>query len=66
MKGSVNKFIFVSGGMFLIYFANVLIGSMGVTTYLSDVSEMLLLLTTCVVFVVGILSLEKKEKNKLK
>ena len=66
MKGSVNKFIFVSGGMFLIYFANVLIGSMGVATYLSDVSEMLLLFAACVVFVVGILGLEKQEKNKLK
>jgi len=52
--------IFASLGLFSLFFANVVMGSMGKSVFLSDVGEMLILFAACIVFVIGILLQEKK------
>lgn len=54
----------VSMGLFLLFAANVLKGSMGGAAFLSDVSEMLLLAAVSVSFVFAMLKAERREKEK--
>lgn len=54
----------ISMGLFLLFVANVLQGSMGGAAFLSDVSEMLLLAAVSVSFVFAMLKAERKEKEK--
>lgn len=49
--------------MFSIFAVNVGLGSMGATTFLSDVGELLVLLATAVLFVVAILRSEAAAKK---
>ena len=52
--------IIASIGLFALFFANVVIGSMGGAVFLSDIVEMLTLFAACIVFVIGILYRERK------
>ncbi len=54
----------ISMGLFLLFVANVLQGSMSGMAFLSDVSEMLLLAAVSVSFVFAMLKAESKEKEK--
>jgi len=60
MRSVGGYFIIASSGLFILFFANVVAGSMGSQVFLTDVGEMLILLAACIVFVIGILYLEKQ------
>ena len=59
MRDIGGYFIIASCGIFLLYFANVVMGSMGKEIFFSDIEEMLTLIAACIVFVIGILFREK-------
>lgn len=63
MQRTGNLLIIASSGLFVLFFANVVTGSMGKPVFLSDVMEMLVLFTACVVFVIAILFKEKAANN---
>ncbi len=50
--------------LFIAYFSNVAMGAMGAGAVLGDVGEMLTLLASAVLFVVGVLAREAAEKAK--
>ena len=54
MRNVSGYVIIGSSGLFILYFANVVVGTMGV--------QMSLLFTACIVVVIGILRLEKDVK----
>ena len=49
---------------FLIYFGNVTAGAAGIGVFLGDVAEMLMLLATSVLFVIGVLAREASARNR--
>ena len=49
---------------FAVFLANVLMGAMGGTTFLTDIQEMLVLFATCAVFVIFILQQERARNAK--
>ncbi len=51
--------IIISGGLFLLFFANVVAGSLGIKVFLTDIQEMLTLFAACIFFVVVILFRER-------
>ena len=63
MHSTGGYFVTAAGGLFFLYFANVVTGSMGSQVFLSDVGEMLTLFGACIIFVIGILFLEKQAKT---
>ena len=56
--------IHISLGLFLLFFANVVIGSFGQAVFLSDIPEMLTLFAACIFFVIGILFRERRAKEQ--
>ena len=50
--------------IFAVFALNVVVGSMGGTVFLSDVGEMLVLISASAVFVVAILKKEADRKNE--
>lgn len=60
MRDAGGYTILASCGLFSLYFANVVMGSMGKQLFLSDIQEMLTLLAACIVFVIGILFRERR------
>ena len=60
MRKFGNKIILLSCGLFCLYFANVLIGSLGMTILFTDIQEMLTMCLACIVFVIGILQRESE------
>ena len=56
--------LIVAAVLFIVYFANVLLGSMGSPTFLSDVQEMIVLFASSIAFVVGILKREAIAKSR--
>lgn len=48
---------------FAIYFGNVTAGAAGVGVFFGDVAEMLMLLATSVLFVIGVLAREASARN---
>lgn len=56
-------YLAISGVLFAIYFLNVLLGSQGISTYLSDIQEMLTLLAAVIFFVLAILKREAAAKE---
>ncbi len=57
-----NYFLMLSGILFAIFFINVVRGSMSRSVFLTDVGEMLVLLSSSIAFIIGVLCLEKKER----
>jgi hypothetical protein len=57
-------FLILSGILFAIFFGNVLMGSLGGTSYLGDIGEFLVLLLTAICFTVAILKSEAKAKTQ--
>ncbi len=55
MRTISNIFAVLFCGLFFLFFANVVMGSIGLPTFLSDIQEMLLLFSACICFVVLIL-----------
>ena len=55
--------LIVTAGIFAVFLANVLAGAVLGTSFLNDISEMLLLLATSISFVVAILIKERDERN---
>lgn len=55
--------ILVAGALFLVYFANVLLGAVTGSTILGDVSEMLVLFVASIFFVVAILRREAEARS---
>ncbi len=55
-------FLILSGILFVIFFGNVLMGSLGGATYLGDIGEFLVLLATAICFTVAILKSEANNK----
>ncbi|MDA4844402.1 hypothetical protein [Hoeflea poritis] len=55
--------LIVAAAFFAVFLANVLSGAFFGTSFLNDISEMLVLLATAVCFVVAILIREKREQN---
>jgi hypothetical protein len=60
MRNVGSYLVLTSSGLFILYFANVVAGSLAGQVFLSDVGEMLTLFAACIVFVIGILHLEKR------
>jgi hypothetical protein len=56
--------LILSGIFFAIFFGNVLMGSLGGTTYLGDIGEFLVLLVTAICFTVAILKSEAKSMEQ--
>lgn len=54
-----NWVLITASALFLIYFANVLVGAFGGKAFLPDVTEMLTLFASCIFFVMFILHREK-------
>ncbi len=50
--------------VFVVYFANVVLGALANNAFLGDVGEMLVLFVATVLFVVAILQKEAARKNK--
>ncbi len=50
--------------VFVVYFANVVMGAYGSNAFLGDVGEMLVLFVATLLFVVAILQKEAARKNK--
>ena len=48
---------------FVIYFGNVTAGAAGVGVFLGDIPEMLMLLATSILFVIGVLAREASARN---
>ncbi len=59
-----NMYLGVAATLFGLFFLNILIGSFGGEQYLNDVSEMLLLLTSVLFFVITILKKEAAAKDQ--
>ncbi|MCP4317453.1 MAG: hypothetical protein GY789_15915 [Hyphomicrobiales bacterium] len=55
--------LIVTAAFFAVFLANVVAGAVLGTSFLNDVGEMLLLLTTSISFVVAILIKERDEQN---
>ncbi len=60
MRVTDRYLILLSGGLFLLFFANVVAGTLGIKVFLTDVQEMLTLFAACIFFVVVILLRERK------
>ena len=54
-----NSLVIVTCIVFLVFFSNVVAGAAGVGVFLSDVQEMLTLLTACIFFVLAMLAHER-------
>lgn len=54
-----NFLVVAACGLFALFFANVVMGSLGKPVFLADIAEMLLLFTACIVFVIAILFKER-------
>ncbi|MFK7867018.1 MAG: hypothetical protein AB8B77_06240 [Alphaproteobacteria bacterium] len=63
MKASISYFLVLSGIFFLIFFLNVVMGSLKMPTFLPDIAEMLLLFAACILFVIGVLRIERAHKS---
>lgn len=61
MHGTGTRTLLVAGAVFAIFVANVVIGAMGASVFLSDVAEMLILFLASVLFVVAVLRRERSE-----
>lgn len=55
--------LYLTAAFFAVFLVNVLAGAVLGTSFLNDISEMLLLLATSVSFVVAILIKERDEQN---
>ena len=62
MNRAINLPVVFSAVLFTLFVTNVIIGSLKMTPFLSDVGEALTLFFSCVIFVIGILKLEKSNK----
>lgn len=60
MRFTDRYLILISSGLFLLFFANVVAGSLGIKVFLTDLQEMLTLFAACIFFVVVILFQERK------
>ncbi len=56
--------VLISGGLFLLFFTNVVVGTLGFKVFLTDVQEMLTLFAACIFFVAVILFRERKAGAK--
>lgn len=56
--------LLISAGLFAFFFFNVLMGALANASFLGDVGEMVLLFAASLVFVIGILRAEQRDKNK--
>ncbi len=65
MRDAGDYSIIASFGLFFLFFANVVTGSLGKAVFLTDVEEMLTLLVSCIVFVIGILFRERQAAQLL-
>jgi len=59
-----NMYLGIAATLFGVFFLNVLIGSFGGEQYLNDVSEMLLMLSAVLFFVIAILKKEAAAKDQ--
>ena len=57
-------FLLAAGLLFVIYFANVILGAFAGASFMGDVNEMLVLFASSICFTIAILRAEKKKKNK--
>ena len=60
MRDAGGYWIIASCGLFFLFFANVVMGSMGEKVFFSDIEEMLTLFVACIIFVIGILFREQR------
>jgi hypothetical protein len=59
---SAEKIAFAGSGiLFAAFFANVLLGALRIGAVLGDVVEMLVLFGACILFVIAVLGLERRE-----
>lgn len=61
---STQKFLGLSGALFLVFFINVVLGALEVSKFLSDSGEVLVLLGAVVAFVVCILTAETQKNQR--
>lgn len=59
-----DMFLVAAVALFAIFFINVALGSMGMTVFLGDVGEMVLLFATSIAFVVAVLRREAREADQ--
>lgn len=64
MRGQKITAFVASLALFVIFFSNVAAGAAGVGVFLGDVAEMLMLLASAVLFVIGILLREASARNR--
>ena len=57
-----RQMLLISGALFLIFGTNVVIGSMGGPQFLGDVGELLVVISSVLFFVAGIIKKEFNEK----
>ena len=53
--------LFIAGGVFAVFAANVVVGATSGSAFLSDVFEMLTLFLACILFVIAVLQREQSE-----